>query len=211
MKIAQERSPHYERLVGFLHSSSHFPMITESCWSKETTKGIFLLGFLQSSLGQKAKAWEYLACLLPSVGAQAVVHKRGPQHAGLLGMVTVCQANFYLILPPAADPLAEFCPLFKFSDSCYVGWACPSFCGNLGGRRRQSLLKQEGTSLHLLIYKWGRHHEQVPRQARHSPPDWSILVLASEMWCEVGRAGALELIGSGSTTCCLTLGIQLNS
>jgi len=52
-----------------------------------TTKGIFLLVYLQSSLGQKAKAPEYLAHLLLSAGALAVVPQCGPQHSGLLGMV----------------------------------------------------------------------------------------------------------------------------
>lgn len=52
-----------------------------------TTKGIILLVYLQSRLGQKAKASEYLIRLLPSAGVLAVVHQHGPQHSGLLGMV----------------------------------------------------------------------------------------------------------------------------
>lgn len=46
-------------------------MIIESCGSKETTKGTFLLIYLQSSLGQRQSP-RYLSCLLLSE-AQVVV------------------------------------------------------------------------------------------------------------------------------------------
>ena len=64
-------------------------MITESVWSKETAKSIFLLAYLQSSLEHQAKAPEVLAHLLLSPAVQVLVPKFSPQHPGLLGMLTL--------------------------------------------------------------------------------------------------------------------------
>lgn len=75
-------------------------MITESGWSKETTEGIFLLVYLQSSLRHKVKVPEYLARLLPSAGARALVHKYSPQHPfGMLALFAkLTFISFYFLL-----------------------------------------------------------------------------------------------------------------
>lgn len=129
IKIAQERSPHYQHLMRIWHLSSHSPMIIESCGSKETTKGTFLLIYLQSSLGQRQSP-RYLSCLLLSE-AQVVVPSVVPSALVSLACYSVCHADFYLILLPTADTLGEFRPWFKFMQLIYyVGRACPRFSGN---------------------------------------------------------------------------------
>lgn len=156
-------------------------MITESCWSKETTKGTLLLIYLQSSLGQKASTRVH--CCLPALlGSRGWLTGVVLSTLVSLARFTVWQDHFYFILPPTAE-LREFCPLFKcIRLVCYVGRPCPRPWGSRGGRRQQ-----EGTSFHPLIYRWGRMVIGCP--AHHAclrEVSWLVLLRCSLKWKEIG-------------------------
>lgn len=183
----------------------HIPLWSQSLFGpKRPQRTSFCWLYLQSRLGHQAKAPEVLAHLLPSPAAQALVPKFSPQHPGLLGMLTV-----YWFLLSTADPLREFCPLFKFMWlACCVGQARPRNCGYRGGRKKWVKAgKGLSSPPHWQMRQTGWAGTSQGRWfpwLKHPSSDFWAVARGTKNW-------ALGLTGSGSPTSCLTLGKQLTT
>lgn len=156
-------------------------MITKSCWPKETTKGTFLLIYLQGSLGQKAK--HQSALLLPcSAGVQGMAHRCSPQHAGLLGKVR-CLTRSLLFHSTSYCRIKRILPTFQMHKTCML-------CGQSMSKilREQGRQKATGRDLpsspHL---RWGRM--AIGRPAHHAclrEVSRFLLLKCSLKWKEIG-------------------------